>query len=247
MTSAELQAKFTDFINQHKGGKVKTATAYNGKDSGPYQCVEEPKAFLEFVGLKSGAYGNAIKWWYSTAAYLLAVCDKVSGTTVQAADIVVLESNKTPIVKGSGEGHIGQATGNQTATEFEIFEQNGSTGNGSGTGNDALRTRMVPKARIAGILRIKTTSSPALSGTKNWIPAGAVGMDVILSRSVDSWRFYHIGTRNVITRLNPKKNGGRYLVEGIDTAIPNRVIITSPTWGRGSLPVDQDATFAKAI
>lgn len=161
MTSAELQSKFTDFMNQHRGGKVKTATAYNGKDSGPYQCVEEPKAFLEFVGLKSGAYGNAIKWWYSTAAYLLSVCDKVSGTNVQAADIVVLESNKNPIVKGSGEGHIGQATGNQTATEFEIFEQNGSTGNGSGTGNDALRTRMVPKSRIAGILRIKTTSPPS--------------------------------------------------------------------------------------
>lgn len=80
---------------------------------------------------------------------------------------------------------------------------------------------------------------------KNWVPAGAVGMDVILSRNVSSWRIYKPGTREVVATLNPKKNGGRYLVEAIDR-LPNRVIIKSPTYGRVSLPVDADATFARA-
>lgn len=88
--------------------------------------------------------------------------------------------------------------------------------------------------------------TPAPSTGKNWIPAGAVGkMDVILSRSVTSWRIYKPGTKVEVARLNPAKNGGRYLVEAIDS-LPNRVIIKSPTYGRVSLPVDADATFARA-
>lgn len=106
--------------------------------------------------------------------------------------------------------------------------------------DDGLSYYVDPLALIAD-----NPDAAAGSPGKNWIPADAVGKDVILSRSVSSWRIYKPGTYTEVAKLNPKKNGGRYLVEKVDS-LPNRVIITSPTYGRVSLPVDADATFARA-
>lgn len=121
-----------------------------------YQCVDLIKQYAhEVFGVAFGAYGNAINYWTTTAAAILAKFDKIAGSGAQAGDIVVLNG-----LPGNPDGHVGIATGNINATQVEILEQNGHTGNGSGEGEDAIRTRYVDRSRVAGLLRPKTAPSP---------------------------------------------------------------------------------------
>ncbi len=113
-----------------------------------YQCVDLPKEYAkECFGLTPGAWGNAINYWTTTAAALLTKFTRVATQDVQAGDITILTSPITPL------GHIGIATGNISGGNFEMLEQNGGTGDGQGTGTDAIRRRFISKTRIVGVLR----------------------------------------------------------------------------------------------
>lgn len=106
-------------------------------------------------GIRPGAWGNAIDYWTRPNSTMLKYYVKVPGSKVRAGDFVVLWGHT-----GNPYGHIGVATGRSNTSSVEILEQNGSTGNGSGTGGDAIRTRYVPRSRVAGLIRRKSTTAP---------------------------------------------------------------------------------------
>jgi hypothetical protein len=114
-----------------------------------FQCVSLIKQYLrECYGIEAGAWGNAIHYWTRTAAPILTKFNQVSNSEAQKGDIVILWGvNNNPL------GHIGIATGGSTPSQVEILEQNGQTGNGTGTGGDAIRVRYVARSRVAGLLR----------------------------------------------------------------------------------------------
>lgn len=121
-----------------------------------YQCVDLIRQYVyECYGLGTGVHGSAIDYWNKPTATLLTKFVKVPTQDVRQGDITVLSSPVTPL------GHIGIATGNATATNFEMLEQNGGNGTGTGTGTDAIRTRYIAKGRIIGVLRpISVVSAP---------------------------------------------------------------------------------------
>lgn len=126
-----------------------------------YQCVDLVKQYVyEGFNLAPGAWGNAINWWTTTNPNLLTKFNKVSGSQGVQGDIVVLRG-----LSGNPYGHIGICTGGLTSTTIEILEQNGSTGNGTGTGGDAIRKRFVSRSRVAGLLRPKPVAPATVKGT----------------------------------------------------------------------------------
>lgn len=141
MTFPEFLAKWTNPAGQ----RVDT----DGVPAGEvYQCVDLPKEYArECYGLTPGAWGNAINYWTTTAPALLTKFNKIATQDVQAGDITILTSPITPM------GHIGIATGGISGGNFEMLEQNGGTGDGQGTGTDAIRRRFISKTRIVGVLR----------------------------------------------------------------------------------------------
>jgi len=112
---------------------------------------------IETKGIRSDWPGNAIHFWTQTKPEILTGFNQVSNAQAQKGDIVVLWG-----VNGNTYGHIGIASGGLTPTLVEILEQNGQTGNGTGTGGDAIRLRFVARSRIAGMLR-PTPSAPVPS------------------------------------------------------------------------------------
>ena len=116
-----------------------------------YQCVDLIRQYMhELFGLqRGGAWGNAIDYWTHTNANVLTKFDKISGTDARQGDIVVFHGTS-----GNPYGHIGLVD-SQSGTDIYTLEQNGATGNGSGTGGDAIRLRWIPKSRVAGLLRPK--------------------------------------------------------------------------------------------
>lgn len=115
-----------------------------------YQCVDLIKQYVdELYGIKSGAFGNAIDYWTNVQNPMTQWFNRIAGSNVMKGDIIILT--------GGEYGHIGVATGRSDATNVEMLEQNGSTGNGQGTGGDVIRTRFVPRTRVAGLLRKKGT------------------------------------------------------------------------------------------
>jgi CHAP domain-containing protein len=154
-----------------------------------FQCVDLIKQYLnECYGLKPGAWGNAIDYWNRTRPEVLQKFSKVYNSNAKEGDIVVLYG-----VNGNPYGHIGVATGGLTPESVEILEQNGSTGGGSGTGNDAIRKRFKPRYRVAGLLRpIQNAPAPAPAATGgSW----KVGDLVWLHGNVPQWRVYRPGTK----------------------------------------------------
>lgn len=133
---------FDQFMQDWLGKRVDYDHVY------AYQCVDLTLEYIyECFGISS-AYGNAIDWWNNPSKNLFPTFSKVGGSEAIKGDIVVLNG-----VAGNPYGHIGIATGNDNATQVQILEQNGQTGTGTGEGGDAIRTRYVPKSRIAGLLR----------------------------------------------------------------------------------------------
>jgi hypothetical protein len=127
----------------------------------PYQCVSLVKRGLEEIdglNMSNSWWGNAIDYWTKTNPALLATRNKIETQDVEAGDIVILRTNGTQPGDFSGEGHIGWATGQENTTQFELLEQNGATGNGDGGPGDAIRTRWINKSRIAGVLRLKSST-----------------------------------------------------------------------------------------
>jgi hypothetical protein len=141
---------FGAFLNGWLGRRIDHDGVYG------YQCVDLPLQYIEErFGIK-GAYGNAIDWWNSPDSKLFPSFTKVASTDVQQGDIGVLFG-----LPSNPYGHITIATGNQNDSQYEAMEQNGQTGNGSGVGGDAIRTRWINKSRIAGLLRPTPVEAPA--------------------------------------------------------------------------------------
>lgn len=140
---------YQSFKNKWLGKRVDIDKVYG------YQCADLVKQYmLEEAGIPNGAYGNAIDYWYRTHVNVSKKYDKVGGSNAVQGDIVVLKG-----INGNPYGHIGiaESTGLVTVT---ILEQNGATGNGSGLGGDAIRLRAVPRWRVVGMLRAKTSAQP---------------------------------------------------------------------------------------
>lgn len=188
-----------------------------------YQCVDLIKRYVyTYWGIPNGAFGNAIDYWYRTASPLLNHFDKVATTDVKKGDIVVLETNRTPIVKGKQPGHIMIATGVQGATTFEGMEQNGSTGSGLGQGNDKIRLRSVAKSRIAGVLRPKRQAA----GMK--LPPVGSAIQLI---PVDERTTFKAGTTTKVGTIKVNAWDFIYTVRGYDPKYKNRIIINSKSAG----------------
>lgn len=149
---------YVDFKNEWTGRRVDYDHVYG------YQCVDLITQYVkECFGLPTGVYGNAIDYWYKPTPTLLTKFEKTSGTNANTGDIVILNG-----LPGNPYGHIGICD-HQDASGIWLLEQNGWTGNGSGTGGDAIGIhRATSTSRLAGILKpiggLPPTPSPA-SGT----------------------------------------------------------------------------------
>jgi hypothetical protein len=144
MTYQQFQAKWL-------GKRVDIDKVYG------YQCVDLIKQYmLETAGVPNGAYGNAIDYWFKTHNAVSSKFDRVQGSNAKAGDIVILKG-----INGNPYGHIGVASGNTNLVSTQILEQNGSSGNGSGLGGDAIRLRYIPRWRVVGMLRLKTSGNPS--------------------------------------------------------------------------------------
>lgn len=228
---------YKDFYNKWLGRRVDVDGQFG------YQCVDLVKAYIrDCFGIPNGAYGDAIKWWTQTKGAILAKFWRVEGSAAVQGDIVIFRG-----INGNVYGHIGVATGGLTSSAVEVLEQNGATGNGSGTGGDAIRKRYIARSRVAGLLRPKT-STPPLPAPGKW----EVGNLVWLKGNVQKWRVYRPGvqpkTGREIGSLAPYKfwngpNGQRgltYVIREL-TPYPNTVGIDSRTYGRCWIYLDSDA------
>lgn len=180
-----------------------------------YQCVDLIKQYLsEEFGVKAGAWGNAIDYWYKTNPAILAKFDHLSTKATRQGDIVILQG-----INGNPYGHIGVADGGSNIiTGVPLLEQNGSTGSGSGTGGDAIRVKNKPYWRIVGVLRPKTAKPvskmpPIGSSVRFTVPRTA----------------FKSGTTNVIGTLQPDIR----IVRGYDPVYGNRIIVNSVALGNG--------------
>lgn len=213
---------YSDFKNEWNGRRIDYDHVYY------YQCVDLILEYAkELKGIATGVWGNAIDYWQHTSPALLNGFDMVSGTDARQGDIVVLYG-----LAGNPYGHIGICD-SADGSSVRLLEQNGATGNGSGTGRDAISVwRSIAKTRIAGLLRPKAAIQPPVPTPT---PARTT---VFLPGSVQSWRLYRIGsglrpgTSDQIATLAPSAYGGlTYKIEGW---VGNyAVIITTQMYGRG--------------
>lgn len=211
-------ADMTAFRNQWIGRRIDYDHVY------AYQCVDLILQYVkENYGIASGVWGNAIDYWKRPSPVLLTKFNLVSSTDCQHGDIVVLNG-----LSGNPYGHIGICVSQDSGT-VTILEQNGATGNGSGVGGDAIRTRAVAKSRIAGLLRPKGAPAPTTPATTG---------SVFLPGSVRSWRLYRVGsglrpnTSDQIATLAPSQFGG--LTYKIVARVGDyAVVIDTQMFGRG--------------
>lgn len=212
-----------------------------------FQCVDLPREWWYENGItNTGGNPTAISYWTNPPQSIQEACDRIESSDAQAGDVVVLRTNGTAPGDFSGDGHIGNATGNINDTHLEILEQHGQGGTPDGLGGNAIRTRWISRPRVAGLYRIKSAvaTPPALaaqllSGSKY----------VFLPPSVSAWTAYRVGsglrkgTSDVVGTLAPAEFGGlRYEIQGWIS--DKAVIITTETYGQVAIWVkDTDAQF----
>lgn len=132
---------YLEFKNKWIGKRVDFDGVYG------FQCVDLVKQYMhECYGLNPGAWGDAIDYWNKTNSTVLTKFDKSLTPNPPQGSIVIFYGNA-----GNVYGHIGIVDG-ITDASVNTLEQNGSTGGGSGTGGDAIRTRWISKSRVAGYL-----------------------------------------------------------------------------------------------
>lgn len=203
---------YQTFKNKWNGRRVDYDKVYG------YQCVDLIKQYLaEEYGLKPGAWGNAIDYWYSTNAEILKKFDRLSTSSARQGDIVIFKG-----VNGNPYGHIGIADASAGILTSTVLEQNGSSGNGAGVGGDAIRTRAITKSRIVGVLRPKV-AKPVLR-----MPA--IGSRIQILQGVRRSTF-KAGTTKVAGNIYARDNSYIYTVRGYDSAYPNRILINSASAG----------------
>lgn len=182
------------------------------------QCVDLIKQYLnEMSGIKAGAWGNAIDYWYNPNSAILKLYDRIATKTIRQGDIVVLKG-----INGNPYGHIGIADGNSGIVTVTILEQNGSSGNGSGVGGNAIRTRAIPLWRVIGVLRPKAAKPTTL------MPA--IGSSIRLQAGINRTTF-RAGTTKVAGVIRPTDNSFVYLVRGYDPVYGGRILINSASAG----------------
>ena len=219
---------YLSFKNKWAGKRVDYDRIYG------YQCVDLIKQYAhEEYGLKAGAWGNAIDYWYNTHADLYKKFSRVSTKAAKKGDIVIFKG-----VNGNPYGHIGIADENAGRVYVKTLEQNGSTGNGSGTGRDAIRVRSIPKWRIVGVLRPKA-AKPVLR-----MPP--VGGRIKLAKG-DVRTTFRAGTTKVAGRIRVLDNTYIYTVRGYDPVYANRIIINSRSAGGNGVALALYYTNGKVI
>lgn len=183
-----------------------------------YQCVDLIKQYLaENYGLKPGAWGNAIDYWYATHKDILTKFDRLSTSSARRGDIVIFKG-----INGNPYGHIGIADGDTGLINVPTLEQNGSSGNGSGVGGDAIRVRGIPRWRVVGVLRPKA-AKPVLK-----MPA--VGSSIQIIKGVTRTTF-KAGTTKVAGRIVATDSTYIYTVRGYDPVYGGRILINSASAG----------------
>ena len=203
---------YISFRNKYLGKKVDYDGVYG------FQCVDLVKQYLaEEYGLKPGAWGDAIDYWYNTNPAVLKEFDRLSTNQARQGDIVILKG-----INGNPYGHIGIADGSSGILTVTILEQNGATGNGSGLGGDAIRTRAVPLWRVVGLLRPRT-AKPA-------IKMPPVGSKIQLIPK-DTRNTYKAGTTKKAGTIRVTDNTFIYTVRGYDPVYGGRIIINSASAG----------------
>ena len=183
-----------------------------------YQCVDLIKQYLSDVkGIKAGYWGNAIDYWYNTNPAVLKEFDRLSTNQARQGDIVILKG-----INGNPYGHIGIADGSSGILTVTILEQNGATGNGSGLGGDAIRTRAVPLWRVVGLLRPRAA--------KPSIKMPPVGSKIQLIPK-DTRNTYKAGTTKKAGTIRVTDNTFIYTVRGYDPVYGSRILINSASAG----------------
>jgi surface antigen len=179
-----------------------------------YQCVDLIKQYLaECYGLKPGAWGNAVNYWLNPAPAILNKFDRIATNQTKTGDIVIFTSSNR-------YGHVGIADGATGWLNVPTLEQNGSTGNGSGTGGDAIRIRGISKSRVMGVLRPKAITPV----TQLKMPPIGSSVKFSVPRTA-----FVAGTTTVKGTLQPDTR----IVRGYDPKYPNRIIVNSASVGNG--------------
>lgn len=146
-----------------------------------FQCVDLILQYVkEEYGLATGVWGNAIDYWTHPSSPLLTKFDKISSTDCKQGDIVVFYG-----LAGNPYGHIGIAD-SQDPSNVAVLEQNGA-GGADGLGLNAIRTRTIPKSRIAGLLRPKAAPVPMPTPP-------AARTTIFLPASERTWSLYYVGS-----------------------------------------------------
>lgn len=203
---------YTAFRNKWLGKRVNYDGIYG------YQCVDLIKQYAhEEYGIKAGAWGNAIDYWYNTHPDILKGYSKLSTKEARIGDVVVLKG-----VNGNPYGHVGIANKSAGWSTVQILEQNGSTGSGSGTGGDAIRLRSVPKWRVVGVLRPKVAKPSA--------QMPAVGSKIKIHQGVTR-NTYKAGTTRKAGSIYARDNTYIYFVRGYDPVYGGRILINSKSGG----------------
>jgi len=181
-----------------------------------FQCVDLIKQYLhECYGLRPGAWGNAVDYWLSPNPAILKKFDRIATNQTRAGDIVIFTSSNR-------YGHVGIADGTTGWLNVPTLEQNGSTGNGSGTGGDAIRIRGIAKSRVMGVLRPKPATNP--------ISMPRVGSQINITKGTTRNTF-RAGTTIIAGTIRATSTDFNYLVRGYDPKYPNRIIINSASAG----------------
>ena len=178
-----------------------------------FQCVDLVKQYTQECYGVSGR-GNAIDWWYNPSPTILTKFDRVSTSSARRGDIVIFKG-----VNGNPYGHIGICDSDAGLINVNTLEQNGSTGNGSGVGGDAIRVRGIPRWRVVGVLRQKV-AIPVKTG----MPAVGSVVKFTIPRTA-----FVAGTTTVKGTLAPDNR----IVRGYDPRYPNRILVNSASVGNG--------------
>jgi hypothetical protein len=209
---------YQDFKNEWNGRRIDYDNVYG------YQCVDLILQFLkECAGVPTGVWGNAIDYANRpTQAFLNAVV-RVTDGSKQPGDILVFSG-----LAGNPYGHIALRDTDVT----KMLEQNGATGQGTGTGRDAVGVyRAIPENRLVAVYRLKAFVSITPAPVSN-------KATVHLPADVQSWRLYRVGsglrpnTSDQIAVLAPHQFGG--LTYKVEAWIGDyAVVITTQMFGRG--------------